>query len=166
MNLIVFGLPGSGKSYFARELAKRVGAHYANTDVVRRQLNQESKYTPEGKVAVYETMLSAMEDAILTNSTIILDGTFYRDNIRSKFILKARMLNSPLSFIEVKASPEVIRERVEKPRPDSEADFEVYQKIKEEFQPLIIPHLVLRSDDNNVDRMINEAQEYLDRIYA
>jgi len=35
MIIIVFGLPGSGKSYFASKLAERINARYINSDVIR-----------------------------------------------------------------------------------------------------------------------------------
>ena len=44
---------------------------------------------------------------------------------------------------------------------DSEADFEVYQKIKNQWEPLNEDHLILQSTDDNINEMLNKAAGYL-----
>ena len=77
MIIIIFGLPGSGKSYFASKLAKKLKAKYVSSDVIRNQLFNVKDYTLDEKKKVYSEMIREMKRAIQQNANIILDATFY-----------------------------------------------------------------------------------------
>ena len=64
-------------------------------------------------------------------------------------------------FIEIQADENTTRERLKKPRPDSEANFEVYKLISKQNEPLEEPHLILKSTDDNIDEMLRKSSEYL-----
>lgn len=70
-------------------------------------------------------------------------------------------LTAYLLFIEVTAEEGLIRQRMKHPREDSDANFETYLEMKEEWEPLQEEHLVLRSADGNIDSMLDEAMKYL-----
>jgi predicted kinase len=55
----------------------------------------------------------------------------------------------------------VINERLKKTRTDSEADFDVYKKVKNEWEPFNPDHLILQSTDNNIEEMLHKATSYL-----
>lgn len=74
MIIIVFGLPGSGKSYFASRLAKMINAGYVSSDKVRKELFKESVYSEQEKRAVYDKMLQQMEQAIQQKNNLVLDA--------------------------------------------------------------------------------------------
>ena len=57
MVVIVFGLPGSGKSYFASRLAKKLEADYISSDQVRKKLFTRPDYSEEGKKQVYKKLV-------------------------------------------------------------------------------------------------------------
>ena len=42
--LVVFGLPGTGKTTFARALAARLGLPHFNTDIIRAELGRKQQY--------------------------------------------------------------------------------------------------------------------------
>ncbi len=160
MVVIVFGLPGSGKSYFASRLANLINAEYINSDVVRRTFPDKKTYSLNEKLSVYNEMLKRMKEMLKENRNLVLDATFYKSDIRIKFIYEAN-LNEKISFIEVRANESVISERLKKTRTDSEADFEVYKKIKNEWEPFNQDHLILQSTDNNIEEMLHKAAGYL-----
>lgn len=161
MIIVIFGLPGSGKSYFARSLANRLNARLISSNAVRQQLRKNGKYDDQAKIAVYLEMLSLMEAGIKDHQSIVLDATFFKAEIRKLFKEKAGELGEPVYFIEISANEEAIKSRVSKPRPDSEADFEAYLKVKREFEALTEDHLVLYSDREPIDRMLDAAMAYL-----
>jgi len=163
MIIIVLGLPGTGKSFFATQLAKALKGSYLNTDRIRTQGGSKNNYSDNDKLKVYETMLVRMQDLVRSNTYTILDGTFYKDNIRKKFIKAATLLKEDLLFIEVKANEELIKERLEKKRKYSEADLAVYYKIKKEFEPLAATHLTLRSEKDNIRSMLEVALDYIEQ---
>ena len=158
MIVIVFGLPGAGKSYFASRLAARMEAGYINSDRVRKKMYADRTYSADEKLSVYDEMLSQMKEAIKQNKTLVIDATFYKDAIRKEFIVEGR---GNILFIEVKAEQSLIKERLEKIRTDSEADFEVYRSIQSQFEPMKESHLILYSTDINITDMINKAMNYL-----
>ncbi|MGI9545288.1 MAG: AAA family ATPase [Cyclobacteriaceae bacterium] len=165
MVIVVFGLPGSGKSYFASRLAKKLNAWYVNSDGLRKELLPERTYSSGEKLSVYQAMLEMMTVGIGENQTMVLDATFYKKNIRNIFIEQVGSQNETLIFIEVQAKEKLIKERLNRSRADSEADFLVYQKIKKEFEPLAASHLVLESGSDNIDAMLTQALDYLKNLH-
>lgn len=158
--VIVFGLPGSGKSYFAERLAERMNAAYLSSDRIRNKILQNKTYSDVEKQLVYKEMLTRMNAGIDQNKNVLLDATFYRKDIRQLFTQEAQR-RSLAFFIEVCADASVIRSRTEKKRPESDADMEVYKKIKNEWQPLPFPHLILQSTNNNIEEMLQKATDHL-----
>lgn len=159
MIVVVFGLPGSGKSYFSSHLAEQMNAEYISSDRLRMEMFQVRTYTETEKLSVYDKMLLQLTDACRRKKDVVLDGTFYKAGIRNKFLSR---LDGRILFIEVKAGESVIRERLSKPRPYSEAGFEVYEEIKGQWEPLAEEHLILESTDNNLDEMLSKAMAYID----
>lgn len=161
MIIMIFGLPGSGKSYFAENLAKVFGATYLSSDQVRKELSHNPKYSEDQKRQVYENMLGRLERLCKENAVVILDATFYKKAIRQQFIEKTALIKQSMIFIEVQASEEIIHNRVSEPRQHSDADFQVYKKIKNQFEPMEETHLVLQSTNDNIEAMLTEAKEYI-----
>ena len=92
---------------------------------------------------------------------LIIDATLYKDVLRQPFEKLAKQFKIPINWIELKAGESIIKERVSKKRQYSEADFEVYQKIKAIYEPLSQNHLILWSDVLSLDEMVKKAREYL-----
>jgi predicted kinase len=154
------GLPGSGKSFFAAQLAALMKATYINSDKERKKLLAVRTYTENEKSFVYDAMLEKMKRLIKKNKNVVLDATFYKNEIRQKFINETEG-KYPLFIIEVKASEAIVKERLKKIRPDSDADFEVYKKIKKQWEPVEKDHLILRSTNDNIKAMLEKALNYL-----
>jgi predicted kinase len=164
MIIIVFGLPGSGKSYFAERLAADMGAAYINSDRLRKKMFSSRTYAEQEKEEVYLAMLARMKEAMLQKTSIVIDATFHREKIRKRFIAEAGGKGHIL-FIEVRANEDIIRERLSQPRPDSEADYEVYRLIQKQWQPLKSRHLVLESTNSNIEYMLQKTAVYLQPHY-
>ncbi|WP_343674205.1 AAA family ATPase [Chitinophaga sp.] len=160
MVIIIMGLPGSGKSYFAERLAGVLQAEYASSDRIRKAMIPNRTYSASEKEQVYEEMLHRMQLAITEGRNIILDGTFYLNSLRQKYIKHAQPVCT-IIFIEVRADESVIRERLKQPRADSEADFNVYKLIQSQWEPLQEPHLTLHSTNENITEMLEIAHQYI-----
>jgi predicted kinase len=157
--VFVVGLPGCGKSYFAKRLAEMLHAVYINSDMVRQEIISKKTYTEEEKLLVYDAMLARMKKAFKQQKNVILDATFYRNDIRKKFISEAETNENV--FIEVIADDAIISERLQKTRADSDADIEVYKKVKQQWEPLHQRHLVLQSTNDNINEMLSKTADYL-----
>lgn len=159
--IIVMGLPASGKSYFAKHLAHASGAVYLNTDIVREQIGIKGQYDPRSNHLVYEYLLLEMMENILKQHDVVVDGTFQTHALRSWFENSIKKTGSKVCFFEITASEKTIRKRMDKPREHSEADFDVYLKIKKKYEPVKQEHIVLHSDQMDVNEMICIAKKYL-----
>ncbi|HSF88172.1 MAG TPA: AAA family ATPase [Saprospiraceae bacterium] len=162
MVIIVFGLPGSGKSYFASRLAMHLEAAYVNSDELRMHMLQERTYSAAEKRRVYDEMLSRMSKALSDKKPIVLDATFYKRSIRRRFEQRAATFQEAIIYIEVTAPEDIIRDRLQVPRAYSEADYDVYLKLKKSAEPLTRDHLVLVSTNNNIVSMLHEALHYIE----
>ena len=89
MIVIVFGLPGTGKSYFASRFAAMINADYINSDRVRKKLFVYRTYSIKEKLSVYYEMLAQMKEIVKQNKNLVLDATFYNTDIRKKFLDEA-----------------------------------------------------------------------------
>lgn len=158
--IIVMGLPGCGKSYFAEQLATVLGAVYINSDRTRKTMISSRAYSQVEKLSVYNEMLNQMQLAVKENKSVVLDGTFYKHSIRKMFIKKAKRAGGVI-FIEVRAAEPLIHERLQHKRMYSEADFKVYQVIKSQWESLAEKHLILQSTNDNITDMLHTAIDYL-----
>jgi predicted kinase len=74
--VIVCGLPGSGKSYFARALAERIGAKHLNSDEIRQHLFEDRSYSTREKIAVYRQMADLAFEYLEKDKRVVVDATF------------------------------------------------------------------------------------------
>jgi len=162
MMIIVMGLPGSGKSFFAQHLAKALNAEYLSSDRVRSTLKMSGKYSLNDKLYVYEWLANLAEGAIDRKANVVVDATFYLQQTRELFLEIARRRNIDIKCILIQASETVIKKRLEQPRKESEADYQVYKKIKKEYENIDIPCLRLTSKSDNIDLMLELAQEFIE----
>lgn len=158
MVILVMGLPGSGKSYFASRLAEKINAEYWSSDQIRKENFPERTYSDSETKKVYEILLKKMQEAIDEEKDVVLDATFYKNKIRVPFTSESK---GKIVFIEVWADEKIIQERLKKNRPYSEADFKIYHLLKGQWDPLEQPHLSLRSTNKNIDAMVLKAVNYL-----
>ncbi len=165
MIIVVMGLPGSGKSYFAEKLSRQLEAVYINSDQVRNALGARGKYTVEDKMVVYNTMVDKARHALADGKRVVVDATFYQHRMVEIFKDLAMMYLSPICFIKVEADENLIKSRLTKLRHDSEADYNVYLKIKNQFEDPGVPYLSLRSEEDNIHDMLELALEYIGQLH-
>ena len=161
MIIAVTGLPGTGKTTFARSLAHAVGTIHLNTDIVRHLLHMRGRYQPEDKARVYDALFTKLEDAIKLGKHVVVDGTFYSSELRTRLREVGDKHDIPVTWIELQADEEVIRKRVVRHREYSEADFDAYQAVKAQYEPIKCMHLVLRSDRMTPGEMTKTALSFL-----
>jgi len=159
--IMVMGLPGSGKTYFARHLSRRLGTPYLGSDQTRNEMNAMGKYSMQDRRNVYEEMLARVEQYLASGEPVILDATFYKEDLRLPFEILAKNKGIPLVKLWVEAPVEVIKERISSKREDSDADFSVYEKLAAAFESPSTPYLKLISTQDNLDTMLAEATQYI-----
>jgi aminoglycoside phosphotransferase family enzyme/predicted kinase len=137
--LLVAGLPGTGKSSLAQGLADRAGFCLIRSDVVRKELAgvspegqapphlSESHYTPEWNEHTYAECLRRAEQLLFEGKRVLVDATFREEQQRQTFLEAAVRWGVPAGLLLCQATPETVRQRLEKRRGDvSDADWSVY----------------------------------------
>lgn len=162
MIIIVMGLPGSGKSFFSKHLAKALNAEYLSSDRVRNTLKMNGKYSLNDKLYVYEWLANLAEGAIDRKANVVVDATFYLQQTRELFLEIAKRRNISIKCILIQASETVIKKRLKGHRKESEADYEVYKKVKKEYEDIDIPCLRLTSKTGNIDLMLEQALDFIE----
>ncbi len=146
MLILVCGLPATGKSTIALKLAKRIGATLLRTDIIRKEIFSAPSYSKEEKELVYRIMFLVAKYLLRSGKRVVIDGTFYKKAFREEVYEIARKTRSRLEILECVAPESVIKERMECRKTRyraSDADYEVYLKLKQEFEPIEQPHLVI-----------------------
>ena len=159
--VVVMGLPGSGKTYFAEHLTRVLSAEHISSDQVRNEHGQRGRYQPSDKLQVYHWMLEEAEEALAGGHSVVLDATFHRQAYRRRVEDWATAKSCPLYYIELRADDATTRERTYRPRSDSQANYAVYRQLRREAEPLETPHLQLDSSSQPVDTMVQTALDYL-----
>jgi predicted kinase len=161
MLIMVAGLPGSGKSFFAKRFAEELGAEYISSDALRNEMGLRGKYLPENKTHVYMEMTKRAKELIEKNKSVVLDATFFQKRFREFIYSVAAVSRAPLHLILVQADENIIQQRLSVPRKDSEADHSVYLKIKDQFEPIERSFLLLESNNENIEEILIKARQYI-----
>lgn len=161
MIVLVYGLPGTGKTFFARNFAKETGAVHLNTDLVREKLDAKGQYDDNTKQQVYNELFKQVMRELNAKKDVVVDGTFHKHIRREHLKKMAAESNLPIFFIEVKADEKTVKKRLKKTRKNSEADFDVYKNLEQDFEKEEHDHLELWSNEDKVGEMINKAKQYI-----
>lgn len=159
--IMVLGLPGSGKSYFASKLSERLKAVHLENDVIRKELHKMGSYTREDKMEVYRELCQRTELLVKDEKSVVMDATFQLEEYRELIYQLSSRYEVPLSTILVEASESLVKKRLEKPRKNSEANYEVYLKLKENFDPVRPPFIAITSRESNLESMLRQAMDYI-----
>lgn len=147
MLILICGLPATGKSTVARRLSKALGAEVLRTDIVRREIIDAPSYTEEEKALIYRVVFLMARYLIKNDVNVIIDGTFYRDSLRKQAQEIARKQGKRFFLVETRCPEDIVLKRLEKRkknlRSPSDADVDVYYKIKGLFEPIEEDHLII-----------------------
>lgn len=144
--ILVCGLPGTGKTTVAKKIADETGSFVFNTDIVRKELFEKPRYTDKEKELVYKLLFEMAEKFLKSAKNVVLDGTFYKKELRERVRKIARKAKSDFHVVEVKCEEKILKGRMgkrKKEKTPSDADFEVYKKIKKEYEPIRDKHFVV-----------------------
>jgi predicted kinase len=167
MLVLVCGLPATGKSVVSRNIAKKLKAVVLNTDIIRKQLFKRPIYSSEEKRLVYKVMFLVAEYLLRSDRNVVLDGTYYKRSLRGQIYDISKRTGAKLAVIECRAPEENIKRRTgrrtKRKNQASDADYEIYKKIKTEFEPIRRKHLALdtsKSRQNTLEEMLRYLETF------
>ena len=168
--LALAGLPGTGKSTLARELARQLGSPLLDKDRVRAALFApvEVEYSREQDDLVMECIHRAVEfHARRGVEHVVLDGRTYSRRTQVEELRKlAARLGARLVLVECVAAPDTVRARLERDaargaHPAANRSLELYERLRVAAEPIAEPKLVLATDERALEELVGEVLEHV-----
>lgn len=153
MLIVMSGLPGTGKTSVAEELAGHLDIEKLTTDELRRRIDKHPDYSKKHKRSVYAALMEEAGKQLKKGNSVILDGTFFKQDMRRRAEELARDHRDIFFLIEVVCPEDIVKKRIEQRyqagTDASEADFNVYKIMQNQFEKIDNPDFVVNTRDEN-----------------
>ena len=144
------GLPATGKSSLAKQIAKALSIPLFQSDRIRQErqpgFHQEvlpfgqGLYGLERRHRVYAQLLAMAQETLKGGHSVILDGTYSHRRWRDDARLLASDLDTNIVFVECLCKEETLRSRLKQRAREpslSDARLQHFPQMVEDFEPLI-----------------------------
>jgi aminoglycoside phosphotransferase family enzyme/predicted kinase len=149
--VVLCGLPGTGKSWIARRVARGLGASLLRTDVVRKRMagmppashpagpaQVEALYGGDRVGRVYAETQKLATARLAAGGSVVVDATFSRACWRQPLLDAGVQLGAAVILVHVRCDDDEIRRRLVARRDDpaepSDADVAVYERSLSSFE--------------------------------
>jgi len=162
--VMLCGLPGTGKSTLARRLADGLPAVVVESDRVRQKLFARPAYTGQESQRVHQVCHILIGWYLRHYYHVVYDATNLYEYHRGLIYRLAARSGACLVVVEVTASDDVVRERLAPRRRThpalpaqkdySDADWDVYVRMRHRSEPIQHDHIVVDTSDGDVERAL------------
>lgn len=84
MKVLIYGLPGAGKSTLVEPFAKLIGGVWINADKVRERYN-DWDFSPEGRIRQAQRMRHLADGVVMAGKTAVADFVCPTERARKEF---------------------------------------------------------------------------------
>lgn len=164
--IVVSGLPGTGKSFLCREVAEKLPFLILASDALRKVLFPIPRYNEQENRRLFSACHVLIEELLKKGIPVIFDATNLLEHHREYLYRAAERAGAKLILVLVEACPEVVRQRLigrettPVPDCDSEAGWEVYNKMRPRREKISRNHLVVDTSQDitaAVDKIVRAA---------
>lgn len=147
--VVLVGPPGTGKSHLARRVAAHVPIRIVETDEIRRRIARPPTYSREESGRVYQTAHRQIGRYLREGQNVAFDATNLYERGRQTLYRIAERNGARLLIVQTTAPEQVVEERLHRrklgaePLDRSEADWEVYCRMKGELEEIKRPHMIV-----------------------
>ena len=158
------GLPGTGKSHLSHQLSRRLPAVVVESDALRKTLLPRPTYSAKESAYLFSLIHRLIDEFLGKNIPVILDATNLSERNREYLYHIAERRGARLILVWVEAPPALVQARLEARKAagqtPSDADWQVYQKMKETREKITRRHFVVdtsRDISPVLEKIVREA---------
>ena len=152
--VVLCGLPGTGKSHFARELSSRAPFIWLSSDRTRKLLVARPIYSRREHRRVFAAMHVLTRGYLRDGYSVVFDATNLNEGVRAPLYAVAEEAGVDPLIIRFTADPDLVRDRMTERETgagdasQSDAGWEVYSRMAVADLPVPRPHILVTGPDD------------------
>jgi len=158
--IILFGLPGTGKTYVGKVFEKYFNCYFYDgdndlTNEMKEAIKTKTVFTDQMRDAFFKILISKIQDLRSRIKNLVVVQTFIKEKYRIDLLEKI----PKAKFILVETKKE-IREKRLMSRTDYPLDLEYARIMEKNFEKPKINHLIVVNDGDGQDNIKKQIQQF------
>ncbi len=166
--ILLMGLPGTGKSSLAHELASRFPYSILSSDEIRHVEYSNPSYSKEETNSVFYMLHQRLEDSLRNGDSVIIDATNLSSWGRRQYYVITGKFNVKVVKVKVIAADFAVKDRLNRRTPGSDfysdADMSIHNRMKSSVQDFTEEHLTIDTTSLSISECTDTLVKYLSTV--